>query len=186
MIGWWIHSLSRSILFLSNGKNNTNQALFPLTWLQSAKTFQGRCPTVLGLQCYGLTVACDNGRANANASSSYSSTMLSPSAKDSEGYFTSDIIKRSVCLFPTWRRADRERLKFLVRHREWDNIVAVWQQPKAEEKLQVHRLEAEEARAITAEVVWAKPTHVEWGGDDDDECLHLVASLSLNSLSRNT
>lgn len=112
--------------------------------------------------------------------------MLSPSAKDSEGYFTSDIIKHSVCLFPTWRRADRERLKFLVRHREWDNIVAVWQQPKAEEKLQIHRLESWGSTRNHCGSSVGQTNSCRVGGDDDDECLNLVASLSLNSLSRNT
>lgn len=34
-----------------------------------------------------------------------------------------------ICFLPTWRMAERERPKFRVRHREWDNMIAVWQQP---------------------------------------------------------
>lgn len=56
--------------------------------------------------------------------------------------------------------------------------------PKTEGKLQTDG-KAEEARAITAEIAWAKPIAAEWGGGGT-EYQNLVASMSLNSVSRNT
>lgn len=170
--------LKHSFYFFSpNSKNNAKQALFYFTWTQSAKTSEGRCPTVLGLQCYGLTVACDNRQANANASSFKSLTLLPPSGKDSEEYFTRNNINNFICSFPTWRRTDRERLKFLVRHREWDNMMAVWQQPESGRET---FSKAEEAHTTTTEVVWDKPTacrggRIEhWGGEFPIGCVYFA------------
>lgn len=92
---------------------------------RASRASRGGRPPVLGSQCYGLATACDNTQANANASSPYSLTLLSTSSIDNGGQSTSDNTKNLICLFPTWRRAVRERLKFLVRHREWDNMTAV-------------------------------------------------------------
>lgn len=158
----FLSSSNTASIFFPNSKNNAKQALFYFTWIQSAKTSQGRCPTVLGLQCYGLTVACENRQANANASSFKSLTVLSPLGKDSEEYFTRNNINNFFCLFPTWRRTDRERLKFLVRHREWDNMMAVWQQPESGRET---FSKAEEAHTATAEVVWDEPTACKRGVD---------------------
>lgn len=65
-----------------------------------SRASQGGRPPVLGFQCYGLTVACDNTQANANASSPYSLTVLSTSSIDNRGYFTSDNTKYFICSLP--------------------------------------------------------------------------------------
>ena len=48
-----------------------------------------------------------------------------PRAGDSEGPCHEWQRQRFIHLWPTWRMAERERPIFLVRHREWDNMVAV-------------------------------------------------------------
>lgn len=69
----------------------------------------------------------------------------------------------NLCLLPTWRMAERERPKFLVRHREWDNIMAVWQPPVNGREAPVTPT-TDLARAATKEVVWDKPSALTEGG----------------------
>lgn len=173
--GFFFDRLKHAFYFLWQiQKARGNKRCFIFAGIQRAKrSLEGVRLSLT--ECSGLTAACHNRLANANASSFKSVAALSPSGQGSEGYFTSGNIDRFIRLFPTWRRADRERLKFLVRHREWDNMMAGWQQPESGRQT-LRR--AEEAYGKTAEVVWNKPTASRRGEGLEFGSL-LVASISL-------